>query len=410
MKNPKDIFDLFKDNEHKLNTPPSPRAWDRLEARLDNRQRQTATPGLAPMLLRNWLSMAAVVLLLVTCISALSILFTTQSEKKAMAHSNANASFVLEEIGIYSDQNTTVDNFITYQKQMKRLNTNPIMEGDPSKELRVQQAIFVALENRNRELDKRNHSNRANKQLAMQSAQPTVSVNATLNVSAATTASVKDSDLVYNDSQIEAFALDEGSMPVSLSEITGNDAGTEKSDASLSQFDWLLGKWEVPVTNNSTTYADAAKSKKERNTAPAASVESKAATNSEQSFEQWTKRDGQTLVGSGYVLKNGQEIFVEQMRIEQVGSDLYYVLSLPEQNVERRYALRSYDANEVVFENITLSFPNQVLLLPANGNQQLTIVLQNSNPVLIDAKMRAYFEHRNEISSEQIRRVMWKVK
>jgi hypothetical protein len=64
MKDSKDIFDLFKDNEHKLNQPPSPRAWDRLEARLDNRRQQLVNPGRAPKLLRNLLSMAAVLLLL----------------------------------------------------------------------------------------------------------------------------------------------------------------------------------------------------------------------------------------------------------------------------------------------------------------------------------------------------------
>ena len=38
MASNKDIFDLFKEQQHKLAQPPSPRAWRRLERRLDNRR------------------------------------------------------------------------------------------------------------------------------------------------------------------------------------------------------------------------------------------------------------------------------------------------------------------------------------------------------------------------------------
>lgn len=35
----KDIFDLFRDNEHKLQQAPSPQTWNRLERRLESRRR-----------------------------------------------------------------------------------------------------------------------------------------------------------------------------------------------------------------------------------------------------------------------------------------------------------------------------------------------------------------------------------
>jgi Domain of unknown function (DUF6265) len=413
MKDSKDIFDLFKDNEHKLNQPPSPRAWDRLEARLDNRRQQLVNPGRAPKLLRNLLSMAAVLLLLVACISALSILFKTKTEKTAMANTHGKATFTVEEIGLYSDQNKIAYNISTYQKQLSRLNTNPMLEGDPSKELRVQKAVFAARKDRSREMDYQNNLNPRDKQLAMQTQKQVTPENALLNVpaSAATGTSTKDINTVYADGQSEG-PDDEAKIFMSDSdaELITFNAFEEKPAYSLGQFDWLLGRWEVPEINFSYANTDAAKRKQDRTTAPTAAAESKGATTGLQSFEEWTRRDGGSLSGSGYVVKNGQEIFVEQMRIEQVGSDLYYVFSFPEQNVERRYALQSFDTHEIVFENKSLSFPNQVILRPESGGNQLTIVLQNSSPVLIDAKMRAYFEQRNEISPEQIKRVMSKMK
>lgn len=38
MKNNEEIFDLFRENEHKLDAPPSPMAWDKLERKLDNKK------------------------------------------------------------------------------------------------------------------------------------------------------------------------------------------------------------------------------------------------------------------------------------------------------------------------------------------------------------------------------------
>jgi len=60
MGNRKDIFDLFRDNEHKLSHAPSPRSWRRLERRLDshrNRHRHS--------FVRSFAIVAAVALLAV---------------------------------------------------------------------------------------------------------------------------------------------------------------------------------------------------------------------------------------------------------------------------------------------------------------------------------------------------------
>lgn len=57
-----DIYDLFRDNEHKLAASPSPKTWQRLERRLDRRGRRRQLP------LRGLWSIAAAIVLLVLAI------------------------------------------------------------------------------------------------------------------------------------------------------------------------------------------------------------------------------------------------------------------------------------------------------------------------------------------------------
>lgn len=58
MRRQPDIFDLFRDNQHKLSQRPSPRAWRRLERGLNQSPRAKQTYWL-----RQWSLAAAVVLL-----------------------------------------------------------------------------------------------------------------------------------------------------------------------------------------------------------------------------------------------------------------------------------------------------------------------------------------------------------
>ena len=79
MDKKKDLFDLIKANEHKLDQAPSPRAWDRLERRLDKHysKRRRSRP--------RWLfSIAAAVVGLVVMVSIISFLFRFEDHSMAM--------------------------------------------------------------------------------------------------------------------------------------------------------------------------------------------------------------------------------------------------------------------------------------------------------------------------------------
>ncbi|MFK7806445.1 MAG: hypothetical protein AB8F74_01465 [Saprospiraceae bacterium] len=215
MKEPKDISKLFKDNEDKLNQPPSSRAWERLENRLDNHRSQQEHHRIKrrPNPWRNILSMTGVLLVLVTMISAISLILKNQSvAKTAMNEKGASPMFVLEEIGVYSDQIKNPHNIGLYEKQLKRLNTNPFLEGDPSKELRVQREIYAEKQSKYMKANNNTLTKTNKESLAM-----------------ATTADVTKDIRMESTQSMSAEAIQNNKLPNSTS--------------------WMVGKWIPDHTN-----------------------------------------------------------------------------------------------------------------------------------------------------------------
>jgi hypothetical protein len=74
-KRKKDLFDLFREHQHLLDAQPSPRAWQKLERRLDSHRRRNRLSTL-----RN-LSMAAAILLIALVAVVLSFAFKRNAGK-----------------------------------------------------------------------------------------------------------------------------------------------------------------------------------------------------------------------------------------------------------------------------------------------------------------------------------------
>lgn len=77
----KDIFDLFRENEHKLQEAPSPQTWNRLERRLETRRRARQRSRYAT--LRRPLSMVASLALLVALTAVFLWMGKSTSETSA---------------------------------------------------------------------------------------------------------------------------------------------------------------------------------------------------------------------------------------------------------------------------------------------------------------------------------------
>lgn len=75
MKKERDIFDLFRENQHKLSQKPSPQTWQKLENRLNRRNLHSG--------MTSWFSIAAALLLLVGVIGLLTLFANPQKQDLA---------------------------------------------------------------------------------------------------------------------------------------------------------------------------------------------------------------------------------------------------------------------------------------------------------------------------------------
>lgn len=117
------------------------------------------------------------------------------------------------------------------------------------------------------------------------------------------------------------------------------------------------------------------------------------------SYEIWTLKDKNTLVGRGYKLsKDKERIFEERLRIEYRNNQVFLVMSFEENNKKVDYMLTSFDQERFVFEQKGRSkYPDKVIL-QQNGLQGYSVTISNSSDFLT-ADQQRYLEHRNRVSN-----------
>lgn len=121
MKPKKDISQILKDNQHKLNERPSPQAWRKLERRLDGRRNR----GRATVYRHT--SMAAGILALVALISLIAVLVDQNSSPNYLAI-NQSGPVQLEEL-TYTDVDMEALKVVEFTNQITNRGAN-ITEGN----------------------------------------------------------------------------------------------------------------------------------------------------------------------------------------------------------------------------------------------------------------------------------------
>lgn len=146
MENKKDISDLIRDNQHKLDERPSDRTWKRLESRLENRRNKGNS------FLYRQLAMAAAVIALVAVTSLVTVL-ADKKHAPMMAEAEKQAPLTdgwgiqnLETI--YTDANNNIRQVVEFQKELKVRYANPIKEGSQAKKLLTSNKTFTGKVNR----------------------------------------------------------------------------------------------------------------------------------------------------------------------------------------------------------------------------------------------------------------------
>lgn len=125
MEPKKDIFDLFKENEHKVDEQPAPHVWRRLERKLDHKKRNNRSIR-RPM--QGQIGIAAAILLLFTVITIM-LLALPKSNITVLAH---NENMVFEELSSNEADQELLKVVQFTRKHQSRL-ANPVKEGDEKK-------------------------------------------------------------------------------------------------------------------------------------------------------------------------------------------------------------------------------------------------------------------------------------
>ncbi len=152
----------------------------------------------------------------------------------------------------------------------------------------------------------------------------------------------------------------------------GKKRKKESSKTTLTQFNWMAGKWK-----------DALKS---------------------DSYEEWFL-DDKEIVGEGYILVDGKKEFSEYMRVYQSGKSIYFESSVDETKKIRKFKLKSYKGNQATFERKSRKFPNKVTITQVS-NGAFRITYMNKNDDNISESQAKYFNTRNNISVERASRNM----
>ena len=111
MKNKKDLFDLFKESEHKIQPTPSRHAWDKLERKLDARKDINQTSKY-----RSIAQIAAVVALV--SIAAVIALLSSNNNKTNLTASAIDTNSTWEEIAL-EKSGKNADDLVAFNKSVE---------------------------------------------------------------------------------------------------------------------------------------------------------------------------------------------------------------------------------------------------------------------------------------------------
>lgn len=162
---------------------------------------------------------------------------------------------------------------------------------------------------------------------------------------------------------------------VSAAEAGLNAIPREQKAAQLSEFNWLLGRWQ----------GKAAGGKK--------------------SVENWQRLNNQNLRGEGIIVQKRDTTFRETILLEDNGEELVLWVQLAERGRSYPFALKRYEAGKAVFVNPDMTFPQEIHL-ERNGTDQYSIVYVNAGMSDLTAEQSNFLQQRNAVSLQQVRRTL----
>ncbi len=380
MKSQKNISELFRNSQHRLDERPSERSWERLEQRLDQHRRGRRVP-----IYRRLYAIAAVIALLIM-VSVVSLMLPQYRTNDSAARA---IPAVWEELGPYADASDDAYKLVELQyKYHKRLDS-PLPEGEPDRKI----VALSRSERQSSSLDIAHAAKPANTEEAgptAASVEPPAAANAYASEEPIAMAGEADENrevLEHEESDAAKPQVAAADYPKIDDKVYGSsrvstvDAASVSEDkevakkkdviADMSQFNWLLGQWQ--------------------GRAPAG-----------YQVENWQLINATTIEGSGQLITNGDTLLIEKMRIQQLDGRIFYLIDTDGSGHFQRYPLVGYTAQQAVFENKAVPFPQQIILQQATDKRQYSTTLQNATPSDIEPQQQIHLNQRNYINTRKV--------
>jgi|GEM_PF-861370 len=346
MKPKKDIFTLFRQSRHKLDEPPSRQAWQKLERRLDGHRNRGSFQ------LYRSLAMVAAVVALVAVVFGISILLE-QFEPKADA-----GPVAMEELSYSETEDDGFRTVVEFQKKYKSRFARPVSidEGSPEKRLvsirllKSDQSIAEA-----ETLTAKKEAARGKVNVSPAKAHPTKPKSK---------AAVSSSG---EDTENRGFAEAENKKKPTFSSPKNElRKGTGFLVPEVAVFQWLIGQWKETLASG-------------------------------ESYEEWVVKNEFTIEGKAYLMVDGKKTFPESMKIQKIGGDVFYILSLDASEKPLRFKLKTNSAKGAVFENEKVATSSQIILKTDGTKTEFTTIYQSQPGRELPPLQLNYLRQRNQL-------------
>lgn len=164
-----------------------------------------------------------------------------------------------------------------------------------------------------------------------------------------------------------------------------------KLNSALQLFEWLLGSWQDTKQYEGVSY------------------------------EEWTMRDPNTLVGKGYVvnLDKNSKLFQEQIRLEYRPEwrQVFLVATLDESGTEIDYMFSGYEEKTTASEYLFLQskyaqYPERIILEKAQNSNAFTMIIvdKSGKKDALSTDQQRYLDNRNHVSGSRAIRNLSRIK
>jgi hypothetical protein len=390
-----DISNLFRDNEHLLDERPSRNAWAKLEEKLDQEKVKSTRR------IYRYISTAAAVVAVVAMLSAIALfrdgdaLMAEKNAKNEVIALNeqstelsindntsdwrkeyAPESIEQEEEEVVEKENSTVTKPIIVKKEKVIAADNIVVESKPKARIATPEKTQIAPTISTAPVAKPKAEEAEVMAETLADAAPTKDNYNNFDTKIITNSS--DDIITAREEKVatarkyeESAKMNSNTYNGDYGELAGKESAkkAKAEKPTINTFVWLKGAWSD-------------------NTALGLS------------YEKWEQTDKKTLTAKGYLIQNGDTLFVEQMEIKEIRNSVYYIASFEQGKAPTKFELVSYINGVSTFENPNSEFPSQIIL-QKDGNGYL-ITFENSN----DFEQNKQLQYRNNISKARASRRM----